>query len=38
MLVSRCLEIEALILVLLTVLRAGVLDYGVTWEISDYRE
>jgi hypothetical protein len=33
-LVTRRLEIEALILVLLTVWRVGVPDYGVKWEIS----
>ena len=34
MLVTRRLEIEALILVLLTVWRVGVPDYVVKWEIS----
>ncbi len=33
-LASRCLEMEALILILLTMLRAGVPNYAVKWEIS----
>ncbi len=37
MLATRRLEIEALILILLTMLRAGAPNYAVKWEISDER-
>ena len=33
MFVAKCLEIEVPIFILLIVLRAGVPDYGVEWEI-----
>ena len=36
MFVTTRVEIEAPIVVLLTVLRAGIPDYGVKWEIPDY--